>query len=249
MAALSCLVMAACSGGGDLPAYYSLGTSVEDVLPDEPAGIAGPAQPSAPSGTGGGTADAADTGTGAGGGMTSGSGTQVSPGDVLDGDTATERPQRPPSVIALADGGTLLHELPELVFVDTLADTGVQIGYTQEVQPDSTDTGFIEDQWEYMQACLGETGVPPLIVLVDGDVSPLTRDDDVLRFIDGSEVATSSVSLAGTVIQVSVADFDGSYGVPGFNLRQIIGRSLWTAAGLPERDYPTTCARVISPDL
>ncbi len=159
----------------------------------------------------------------------------------------TAAPVVPPAIAALEDGGALLSDYPPVRFVDTLANTGVQIGYTAEGQQERTDTDFIEEQWEYMQRCLEETGTPPLIILVEGAVETLTVDDEVLRYIDGSAIASSSVSLSGTVIQLSEDDLYGFYGVPGFNLRQIIGRSLWSDAGLPERDYPTTCARLIEP--
>ena len=123
------------------------------------------------------------------------------------------------------------------------AATGVQIVYANPTLQSSIDGDYIDSQWVHMQTCLQITAQTPTVNIVSDRVTPLTADDDVIRYIDGSILATSTVTDTGTTIQVTEADFDGSLGAKGGNLRSIFGRYLWFSASLPERDYPYDCAR------
>jgi len=106
-----------------------------------------------------------------------------------------------------------------------------------------------------MQSCLQQSGVVPLVVVIDGPVMQLTAADDVVRNENplateiSSQVVASATTLLAPVIQISVDDFDGSLGSPTFNLRSIMGRYLWLSNSLPERDYPFECARVVPAEL
>lgn len=122
------------------------------------------------------------------------------------------------------------------------AATGVQITFADEAQKDSIGGDYIESQWVQMQTCLQITALTPAVRVVSDRITPLTSDDDVLRFIDGSVLATATVTSTDATIQITEADFDGSLGAKGNNLRSIIGRYLWFSASLPERDYPYHCA-------
>lgn len=141
------------------------------------------------------------------------------------------------------DGSDRLNELPTIVYSETLPDSGLEVSYTTGLQRDWIDPLFVEEQWLHMLACTGVSLTTPLIVIAEGEVAPLYFSDDVIRYIDGRTVASSSLDEQGPVLQVSQADFDGSIGTPGFNLRAIIGRYLWLTANLAERDYPFACSR------
>lgn len=101
---------------------------------------------------------------------------------------------------------------------------------------------FIVAQWVHMQDCLQVSAQEPSVSVVEGKITPLTPNDDVVRFIDGQIQASSNVTDTNVTVQVRSADFDGSLGEPGFYLRSIMGRYLWLSNGLPERDYPHECA-------
>ena len=146
---------------------------------------------------------------------------------------------------AASDNAQIPVVLPSVETSVTLADTGLQVGYIRANLQDSIDELYIEEQWTQMQSCLQVTAASPLIIVVSGFAAALTPNDDVLHHIDGSTTATSSRSDTGSIIQITAADFDGSLGIAGFNLRSIMGRYLWLAAGLEERDYPYQCARSI----
>jgi hypothetical protein len=129
---------------------------------------------------------------------------------------------------------------------ETLADSGLQVAYTNAAQRAAIDPLYIERQWQQMQRCTGLTAIAPLIIVTEGRIAPFTRNDDVLHHIDGSVTASASYGVTNARIQISDADFDGSLGTVGFNTRSILGRYLWLSSGLAERDYPYDCARVIS---
>jgi len=148
-----------------------------------------------------------------------------------------------PPLETLGDGTPLLSPVPDFVSTETRAETGIQVAYTSDDQRELVDAAFIERQWQYMQSCVGIVAPPPLVIIVDGSVQPFTATDDVLFSFDGQIDASSTGNAGSVVIQIRTADFDGSLGNPGFNLRSIMGRSLWLSAGLAERDYPFRCAR------
>lgn len=151
----------------------------------------------------------------------------------------------PDSLLQLEDDPGLLGSIPDVVATDIRADTGLQIAYTREGQAAVVPGALVEEQWVYMQSCVGQQSNPPLVVVREGAVFPFTETDDVIYNIDGIPVASASLRDV-SVIQIQEADFDGSLGSPGFNLRSIMGRLLWLSANLPERDYPFNCARLQS---
>ncbi|MFK8082405.1 MAG: hypothetical protein AB8B97_19125 [Granulosicoccus sp.] len=143
----------------------------------------------------------------------------------------------------------LLSPVPQVAFTQTMASTGLQISFTKESLIARAPPAVIEEQWVFMQGCLQQVSVAPLVLVREGPAAPFTSADDVVRneTITALEITSvpvaSASTLYGPVVQVSVDDFDGSLGTPAFNLRSIMGRHLWLSAGLPERDYPFECAR------
>lgn len=136
--------------------------------------------------------------------------------------------------------------VPTLVAVETLADSGLQVGYTEPSQRGRIEPLHVGVQWEHMQRCVGVVAPPPL-VLVRVDVEPFAVTDDVIRDIEGRISASASEPVDGVaILQVRDAPFDGSTADAGFGLlRQIMGRHLWLSAGLLERFYPSECARTV----
>lgn len=149
----------------------------------------------------------------------------------------------------LSEDDSVLSVVPQVVFTQTLADTGLRVSYISLDQRIQAPALKIEEQWVHMQSCLQVVGEPPLVLIRDNEVEPFTAFDEVLinevfAAPEFSFVPTASSStLHGTVIQVIVEDFDGSLGMPNFNLRSIMGRRLWADANLAARDYPFECAR------
>lgn len=147
-------------------------------------------------------------------------------------------------LLQLQDDPGLLSQIPEVVSTDIRADTGLQIAYTREEQAQDVPGALVELQWAFMQSCLEQQSVAPVVIIRAGTVVPFLATDDVIFNFEGIAVASSSRRDV-PVIQVQETDFDGSMGNPGFNLRSVMGRMLWLSAGLPERDYPFDCARQI----
>jgi len=171
---------------------------------------------------------------------------QPSPAAGLPGD---------PSSQPLEDGGDNLgNGYPsDLPFADptnlegvettvTLADSGIKLGFAGTATADSVSTDVIETNWAEMQSCLETSAVAPFVIVSDETIAPASAADDVLHHFDGSIVATSTMYSTGATIQIRTDDLDGTYGRIGFNLRSVMGRYLWAAAGLAERDYPHSCA-------
>jgi len=148
----------------------------------------------------------------------------------------------PEILLQLEDEPGLLAGIPDVYASQTLADSGLQVAYTQPEQIQAIPALVIETQWLYMQSCLEQVAAAPVVVVQAGPVTPFTPEDDVIHSIEGIPIASASTRLS-VVIQVRDTDFDGSLGEPGFNLRSIMGRYLWLAANLPERDYPFYCAQ------
>ena len=170
------------------------------------------------------------------------------PESQLVDDQAGSEPE--PAVLALLRSDPdLLAPVPEVVHTQTLANTGLQVSYTQTSLISQAPVSFIEQQWVFMQTCLEQVSVAPLVIVRQGPAVPFTPADDVVRNESALSLEINSVPIAsastlyGPVIQISDADFDGSLGNPGFNLRSIMGRHLWLSNNLPERDYPFECAR------
>ena len=148
----------------------------------------------------------------------------------------------PISLQQLEDEPGLLAEIPEVFASQTLADSGLQVVYTHSDQVTKIPALVIEKQWLFMQACLAQVAPAPVVVVMDGPVTPFTSEDDVIHSIEGIPIASASI-LLNAVLQVWDIDFDGFVGKPAFNLRSIMGRYLWLSANLPERDYPFFCAQ------
>lgn len=161
----------------------------------------------------------------------------VSINDALVQPIADSRPQVLQDIGLESD---LLVGIPELVQYAVLADSGIQIAYTDAGQLERAAAQSIELQWQSIQDCLGQTAAAPLVLIRADEVEPFLSDDLVL-FYFSAPVASATIRT-GTVLQISDTDFDGSLGPVGFYLRSIMGRFLWTAANLDVSDYPHACA-------
>lgn len=148
----------------------------------------------------------------------------------------------PAGLLLLEDEPGLLAAIPDVYASQTLANSGLQVAYTHPDQLKAIPALTIEAQWRFMQSCLQQVAVAPVVVIRDGPVTPFTSQDDVIHSIEGIPIASASIRTS-VVIQVRDTDFDGSLGKFAFNLRSIMGRYLWLAADLPERDYPFSCAQ------
>jgi len=172
---------------------------------------------------------------------------------LIDDDMGSE--PTPEVLFSLEQSGELIAPVPVVAITRTMAATGIQVSYTEPAQRQLAPASTIEVQWVHMQSCLQQSGVVPLVVVIDGPVMQLTAADDVVRNENplateiSSQVVASATTLLAPVIQISVDDFDGSLGSPTFNLRSIMGRYLWLSNSLPERDYPFECARVVPAEL
>lgn len=179
----------------------------------------------------------------------SGSGSSAeTPLEQLGDDPIGSEPE--PAVLAqLRADPALIAPVPEVAHTQTLANTGLQVAYTHTSLVSLAPAALIEQQWVFMQTCVEQISVAPLVLVRQGPAVPLTPADDVVRNESALALEITSVPVAsasilyGPVIQISDSDFDGSLGNPGFNLRSIMGRHLWLSNQLPERDYPFECAR------
>lgn len=164
-------------------------------------------------------------------------------------DDGVSSEQLPTVLRQLSEDSSVLSPVPDVVFTQTLADSGLRVSYTSLEQRILAPALDVEEQWIHMQSCLEVVGAPPLVLIRNNEVEPFTALDEVLinEIFEAPEFSfvptASSSTLHGTVIQVIVEDFDGSLGMPNFNLRSIMGRRLWADAGLAARDYPFECAR------
>lgn len=150
---------------------------------------------------------------------------------------------RPEPLLLLEDDPQRINDIPDVVLVETLAATGLQVAYTSGDQRGRIDPLYVEAQWQHMQSCVGLLAPAPLVVVRSGAVEPFTAADDVIRDLDGSATASASAGPVAT-IQVRETVFEEAQGRNrGFELRAIMGRHLWLSADLPERDYPFLCAR------
>lgn len=171
-------------------------------------------------------------------------------GSEADPGYSSSSSQNPQSSAANATSMDSLQEDPALIntpanvsYETTLANTGMRVGLVGDIDPDTFDFDFLESQWQHMQSCLQITASAPMVYVSAESIRPLTPADDVLYNLDGSLLASSSLTNIGAVIQVRAGDFDGSYGNAGFYFRSVSGRLLWLNEGLAERDYPFSCAR------
>lgn len=148
----------------------------------------------------------------------------------------------PLALLDLQAGSTLAGPLPTITSIEVLAASGLQLAYTQSAQIDIVPALSVEANWLHMQSCLQQVGVAPLIIIGSSDIVPLTSGDEVIHTIDGIPVASASPG-AIPVIQIGLSDFMVIGDANGYNLRSIMGRLLWSSAGLSVRNYPYSCAQ------
>ncbi|MFK8075151.1 MAG: hypothetical protein AB8B84_01100 [Granulosicoccus sp.] len=179
----------------------------------------------------------------------SGSSDSTAPGVVSTASALVGDPlgsyQQPAALLTLQDDIRRISEVPTVVAGEILADSGLEVAYTSKALSADIPALNIEANWLNMQSCLNLVSVAPLVIVAES-VSPLTRQDDVIRTIDGFPFATASDSDI-PVLQIDSEDFSTDH-IYGSSLRSIMGRLLWSTAGLAVRDYPFECAnQVIEP--
>jgi hypothetical protein len=148
----------------------------------------------------------------------------------------------PDALIGLQNAGALLAPIPAITSIEIMAESGLQVAYTQSDQNSIVQALRVELNWLHMQSCLQQVGVAPLVLIRSADFAALTSSDEVIHSIEGIPVASSTMGSI-PVIQVGVSDFLMADDTNGYNLRSIMGRLLWSSAGLSVRDYPYSCAR------
>ena len=150
----------------------------------------------------------------------------------------------PAPLLALRSDPARIGTVPEIVLIETVASSGIQIAYTEEAQRARIDPLVVAGQWEAIQGCVGIVAPAPLVIVVGDEIDPFFSTDDVLRDIDLRITAGAGAGADGVpVIQVRDSVFGAAGGDPGFPLRWIMSRYLWASADLPERDIPYLCAR------
>jgi len=104
------------------------------------------------------------------------------------------------------------------------------------------NAGYIANEWEHMQLCLGVEAAAPIVLVLEGWLDTVDSDDVLFSF-EGRRLATTSRNATGAdLIRISTFDFDGSQGNPGFHLRSILGRYIWSSNQLLASGYNTLCA-------
>lgn len=178
----------------------------------------------------------------------------IAQADELDDDTIADNlpgvSDPLPEVLArLKSESGLLAPVPEVQFTRTMADTGIQVSYTELSLVPLAPGEVIQAQWKFMQECVQQVGVAPVVLVTQDQVAPFTENDDVVRnqVLTATEILSipiaSASTLHGNLVQIRIDDFDGSLGSSLFNLRSIMGRMVWLENGLPVRDYPHDCAQ------
>lgn len=121
-------------------------------------------------------------------------------------------------------------------------DSDLVIEYGSSSARGRVSPDYLSSQWEFVQDCLSVTYAAPRLLVVDSWL-PTQDVDDVLFSIEGRRIATTIFDTEGvSVVRISTYDFDGSQGNPGFHLRSILARYVWTVNELPIRAYNTACA-------
>lgn len=128
-------------------------------------------------------------------------------------------------------------------FTPTVGNT-LDISYVDSTVLEKPFDEYIDSQWVHMQSCMEVSAMEPSVSVVEGKITPLSNDDDVVRHIDGQIQASANVTEVSASIQIRAADFDGSLGDQGSYLRSIFGRYLWLSNGFSERSYPFECVRL-----
>lgn len=147
---------------------------------------------------------------------------------------------QPEALRNLAGHSQLIAPIPEVLDSRVMADSGLQVAYTRLNQWLLAPAESIEEHWLHMQACLSQVAPAPLILVVTGQLRPLTRSDEVVFHFD-QPIASATIDSV-TVLQISESDLTGVHDNSGFYLKSIIGRYLWSSANLAVHDYPYGCA-------
>lgn len=150
--------------------------------------------------------------------------------------------EQPAPLQALQDDVGRISAVPAIIDGQIMAETGLEVAYTDNELVTIVPAQSIENNWVHMQSCLNQVSVAPLVV-VTKVVSPLTIHDDVIHTIDGYPFASASYRDV-PILQIDSEDFEPDR-IHGYNLRSIMGRLLWSSAGLAVRDYPFDCANQI----
>lgn len=147
-----------------------------------------------------------------------------------------------PSIIAiLNDSPDFLHD-PQIAAIDGASSGEITVAYSDANLQQRVNADYVNGEWEKLKLCLQVSASPPVVLVVDGWVEA-GSSDDVLFNIMGRRLATSTHRPDSTnLIRISTYDFDGSQGNPGFHLRSILGRYLWSVNELPAVGYNTGCA-------
>jgi hypothetical protein len=168
--------------------------------------------------------------------------------ELTDADLQSQSPVSvavPVAILDLQAGSTLIAPVPAITSIEVLAESGLQVAYTQSAQNALVSALSVEVNWLHMQTCLHQVGVAPLVLIRSSGIAPFTSADDVIHTIDG--IPAASVSMGSIpVIQIGVSDFLMTGDAYGYNLRSIMGRLLWSSAGLSARDYPYYCAHQLA---
>ncbi|MBX2880610.1 MAG: hypothetical protein KTR32_11785 [Granulosicoccus sp.] len=142
---------------------------------------------------------------------------------------------------ALNDAPGFLHD-PDIALIVTPVSSQITVAYADANLQQRVNAEYVSDEWEKMKLCLDVSAQPPVVLVIDGWIDA-SAGDDVLFNITGRRLATSTHRTDSTnLIQISTYDFDGSQGNPGFHLRSILGRYLWSVNQLPAVGYNTGCA-------
>lgn len=154
---------------------------------------------------------------------------------------SAENTSSPSIVSALNDSPGFLHD-PEIALIVSPASGDLSVAFADIELQERVSADYISGEWEKMKQCLDVNAGPPIVLVVDGWVEA-GPSDDVLFNILGRRLATSTFrSDSSHLIKISIYDFDGSQGNPGFHLRSILGRYLWSVNELSAVGYNTGCA-------
>jgi len=142
---------------------------------------------------------------------------------------------------ALSDSPGFLHD-PEIDLIVRPGGAPLTVAYSAAALQQTVAADYVAAEWEYMRGCLAVSAEPPVVLVVDGWLASVDSDDVLFSF-EGRRLASSSLRSTRTnLIRISTFDFDGSQGNPGFHLRSILGRYLWSLNKLPSSGYNTRCA-------
>lgn len=158
------------------------------------------------------------------------------------GQSGSESSGSEPSIASALNGTPgFLHD-PGIALIVSPPSSDLSVAYADAALQEQVNAEYVSGEWEKMKHCLGVSAPPPIVLVVDGWVEA-GPSDDVLFSIVGQRLATSTFRSDSTnLIRISTYDFDGSQGNPGFHLRSVVGRYLWSVNELAAVGYNTGCA-------